>query len=427
MKEKEATAKGKPPSFAICLSFHPAAKLLIELFDHKIWQRITGNLGLCMIIKFKKSICLFTFLLTMDSAGNTGAELFFENTTITNFQLHAPFEKMSEAKKNPNFLEIKNKKFAGFMTYVNEQNQPVKLAVEISMKGFSSLGMCKFPKLELKLIDATGTIFKSVKKVDLNTHCDDSSEPIAPGQFDFRIGMFNAHREVLAYRILRSLGQKSFLTKPAFLTYTDSETNLRPTAAAKENYQAFFIEDKSQFIKRNSFAEVKATGDGFKQLDLASKKTTEDQYRFKSVAENSDQINVVDLATIDLFQNLISNHDWYIKADTLDSRSGSSTDQLWNMKIFEDAEKRWVPVAQDFNLSYLCFIETIPSAINSYVSKNKFIEKLDIDSKNQLRERLIAAKPEILDHLRLIQNDPQIDKLKTFLELRIELLASSLQ
>ena len=168
-----------------------------------------------------KHIIYLLFLILSVQSAFAQETKFFDNKTIQEFQLEAPFSKIHKTKKEKSFLEAKNQKFEGFISYVNELGLEQRLPVKISIKGFSSIQLCEFPKLELKIENGSASIFKDTKKVDLNTHCDDpDSSPQNPPPSvlsQTSKSMYNAHREVVSYQIQQTLGLKFFLTKPVLV------------------------------------------------------------------------------------------------------------------------------------------------------------------------------------------------------------------
>lgn len=354
---------------------------------------------------------------------------FFSSANADRFELRAPFSRIAEMKKaEANFMNAKAQKFDGELVYAINGAE-TKVSIELSIKGFSSAVNCDFPKLELKIKKGQETIFGENKKIDLNTHCADPEVTTASDKYAFFRSMYFAHREVVAYRVLYSLGLQSFQTKPVFMKYTDSDTGTFPAAARKDEYQAFFIEDKSAFIKRHSLTELFGVNDPFRAYDIARQKTVETQYVFSSVAENSAKFDMMALAKIELLQNLIMNNDWFIRANPTDSRksgSGELKDQLWNTKLFMDRNLNWLPIAQDFNFSMLSYAEINMPNVEMAPMTRKFIGQLSDAQLKELKELLTSKRSEILKHTELIKNDPKFERLKEFLQRRIDFLIKEL-
>ena len=241
--------------------------------------------------------------------------------------------------------------------------------------------------------------------------------------------MNNSLREVVAYKILQSLGLVTFETRAVMVKYIDIESNAVPPHASKDQYQAFFIEDKSVFMERNSYTEIFGKSDPFKSINLAKKKTTEEQYQFISVADNAAKFDLMNLATIELLQNIITNGDWFIKANSTDFRKLNATDlkeELWNMKLFSDSTGKWVALAQDFNLSSLSFIEIAGAPAEAFPISRKFSSQLAPVQREALKSLLESKRAEILKHLDVLAADSEYQKIKTFITARINILSTEL-
>ncbi len=382
-----------------------------------------------MQITCKYFLIFFISLLAQQlTAASLGSD-FFKETNVTQFVLKAPFTKMAEIKKNTlNFIELKKYKFEGHISYLLDQKN-IDVPVEISIKGFTSAVYCKFPKLELKIQNGKDSVFGGLKKIDLNTHCDDT---LGSNKSDpFIISMSSPLREVVIYKIQEILGLKVLRTKPVQLTYVDTETGLSPEAAPKQIYDAFFIEDKSEFIKRNEMVEIKGVNDSFKSLDLASGKTTVDQYQFASVLDNSDKIDLMEAARIELFQQVIFNNDWFLKLNTNDLRHPQDTSdisELWNMRVFAEKENnKWFLLAQDFNFSALPMIQMMFEGASNAPIQNKFFNQISVDQKNELIQQLQSQKQNILSQLELVKNDSEYLKMNRYLENRIAFIINELR
>jgi hypothetical protein len=382
-----------------------------------------------MQITCKYFLIFFISLLAQQlTAASLGSD-FFKETNVTQFVLKAPFTKMAEIKKNTlNFIELKKYKFEGHISYLLDQKN-IDVPVEISIKGFTSAVYCKFPKLELKIQNGKDSVFGGLKKIDLNTHCDDT---LGSNKSDpFIISMSSPNREVVLYRIQEILGLKVLRTKPVQLSYFDMETGLSPEAAPKQIYDAFFIEDKSEFIKRNEMVEIKGVNDSFKSLDLASGKTTVDQYQFASVLDNSDKIDLMEAARIELFQQVIFNNDWFLKLNTNDLRHPQDTSdisELWNMRVFAEKENnKWFLLAQDFNFSALPMIQMMFEGASNAPIQNKFFNQISVDQKNELIQQLQSQKQNILSQLELVKNDSEYLKMNRYLENRIAFIINELR
>lgn len=379
-------------------------------------------------MKYNILTTLFSFCLFC-SIAKAEVPLLFSIKEIPELSLKAPFVKMEEFKKANinNLINLKKQKFDGEISYFTQDRKTV-LPVEISIKGFTSSVFCKFPKLELKIKKSSGTLFEGIKKIDLNTHCDDSVG--ANLKDPFISSMMYNHREVVSYKIQEILGLQNFLTQSIRINYTDVETGKSPEAAPKKVYDAFLIEDKSEFIIRNQVTEIKDINDVFKQVDIQNGKTSEAQYQFKSVTDNKDKLSVLDAAKVELFENIIYNLDYFIKFDQNDFRNSKTNvdlTALWNIRIFENKDfKNWFILAQDYNFSAISMIHIMPELVIYIPLQNKFISQLLPEQRKMMASELQSKKEVIMLQLEKVKADPDFDKLKNYLDKRIDFLITEL-
>src|SRR5687767_2138753 len=125
----------------------------------------------------------------------------FASSHLLSIEIEAPLAELFAHRTSQNFLEIKKQKVFGTLRYFDENGRRIAVAIQLRIKGFSSIRLCRFPKLELK-IDKTssrGTIFDRTGSIDLNTHCDyEDPEMRARSKYD-------SHREELLYQLARVL------------------------------------------------------------------------------------------------------------------------------------------------------------------------------------------------------------------------------
>lgn len=366
----------------------------------------------------KKLSIIFILGVLQQTTAWANSGNFFENKEVQSFLLQAPFAQIHAQKENIDFAQVKKLKFQGTLSYKQGESM-ISVPVQINIKGFSSIKSCDLPKLELKLKNAENTIFGSIQKIDLNTHCEEKNENIPAGQFRMSEGMFYAHREVMNYRLLESLGLVSYQTKPVFMTYIDSESQQRPPYALSENYQAFFIEDKSEFIKRMDVSEILAAHSVFRRSELESGKTQESQYAFKSVSEHGDRIEKYQVALMELFQNLVMNSDWYVSANAQDQRMEGVEDELWNIKIFSDRSGRWLVVPQDFNLALINTASTGDTFSFRLNPDLKFFKELNAQERSRLIEHLSEKQQDLMAQVDVLKKDPLREQIREFLRKRI--------
>lgn len=274
----------------------------------------------------------------------------FASYDVLNVELDAPLAPLF-AKKDPNPQAPRNKEafVDGVLSYENELLQKIQIPVEIHLKGFSTLNSCSFPKLELKIKskDSEGTLFESTKSVDLNTHCFEKDDPAA---YDVFKSAFWNHREALIYRMADVLEIPTLKARPVFIRYKNTQIpNVDQNPAP---YRAFFVEDMGNFRKRLNAKEIKGIDDPLKSEELAKDPSKASRYVFTDV-KSSPQIDPEDASRIALFQAMIGNEDWFIKMHPTHKRFENLDikTNLWNTKIAELPDGKWVLFPQDFSIS----------------------------------------------------------------------------
>ncbi|OFZ31050.1 MAG: hypothetical protein A2622_00140 [Bdellovibrionales bacterium RIFCSPHIGHO2_01_FULL_40_29] len=354
-----------------------------------------------MIILFKYTRALVFIFLTVVCQSTALATVFDQNQ-ITDFQIIAPFSQIKEAKSKYLFLDLKKQKFEGAIQYKTNEGTLVQIPATISFKGFSSLS-CPLPKLEFKFKKIDGTIFQGMKKVDLHTHCGEIKD--LPNN-NLVKSMYFAHREVSAYRILQILEMQSFQALPIAVEYLDSTSLQNPELAPHKKYQAFFLEDKSEFKKRKNVTDIMATNDALKEIDIQAGKTTRDQYIYENAEAHKNILNSIELAKIEFVQNLIGNMDWFLKAHPDDYRFENSDNkaELWNARIFQTLSGEWLPMIQDFNFSSLAMYG---KSDTSFPIEIKLFHRLNSSEREDLLHYLSIKKTEILNSIQFLSTDPQ--------------------
>lgn len=257
-----------------------------------------------------------------------------------------------------------------------------KYPIRVQMKGYSSASMCPFPKLEITILDGhhKNTIFAEARTFDLNTHCADKDYQMDSA---FKASFYN-HREALIYRVLDILEIPTFKSRPAMAQYTDEDSNTEMGP-----FQAFFLEDTSSFKKRLEAREIKGVNDPEKDSKLKENPKKEDDYIFTNVQE-SKKIDPEDAAQIALFNEMIGNYDWFIKADPEHMRSPKDFKNLWNIKIFEMKNGNWIIFPQDFSLA-----ETV-TGIRKPTYYQRVFDLVSTSSKNKIKKKFMDKKDEIL-------------------------------
>lgn len=293
----------------------------------------------------------------------------FSNFESAHFQLKAPLTTLFKAKKL-NFFEMKKVKVPGVLSYVDQHKEVINLNLEIHIKGFTSAKFCSFPKLELKIpkSESAGTIFEGIKNVDLNTHCVEQDDPSTEPYIQYIKSSFNNHREAKIYEIMDLLNMPSLRAKPVLVQYTDTDELSEISAKPNFSYQAFFLEDFSDFRKKNSLMAIRGVNDVTKadvEVGDTEKMST---YVFSNVAD-SLKLDLDDAARSALLQFFIGNSDWFIQTTKTDYREKDhpESENLWNVKIVEDSNGRWITIPQDFNFSMFMQNYLVVPPINSKV------------------------------------------------------------
>lgn len=335
-------------------------------------------------------------------------------------ELEAPLNEIfkQRAVGFPKFKEIS---VDGNLAYWNEQNQKVMIPVSVHVKGFSSVDLCEFPKLELKMKNPAreGTLFSSTKTVDLNTHCVDSKVPANFSEDIVKAFRFN-HREALLYRMAETLGIPTFKARPVFINYR--KTGIDSIDQKTTPYQAFFLEDAAAFAKRLHGQEIKGINDPLKGLTLAMSPEKKDMYQFTDL-QTSAKVDLEDASRIALFQAMIANSDWFIKPSPNAQRFGSDSTNLWNTKILALPTGRWVLFPQDFNFAGITF-----GGATSEAQVNKDIYNVvDRPAQERLKQVFIAKKEDVYKLLNTLTQDPEGPaKMKQTLDSFYSLLEKSL-
>ena len=318
----------------------------------------------------------------------------FSSYDVMRFHLRANFSTLLNAKKG-NPYEAKKVKVPGVLSYLGDNKKWVSLKVELNIKGFSSIQFCSFPKLEIKLPKGqlSETIFAGMKSVDLNTHCVEKNDSTLEPHFKTYAEGMNSHREPTIYRIMEELDMPSFRARPILIQYSDLEENSLIKVLPNTDYHAFLLEDYGDFRKRNQLKVIRGIHDPSKFMidPLDSEKMS--TYVFSNVSD-STQVDREDVARSALLQYLVGNTDWYIKKTKQDSRFEGDIDgqELWNMKLVENIQGKWITFPQDFNFSFFITgfpfrtpLDTQTFELASEASRLKILESF-LNKKNQIYE-----------------------------------------
>lgn len=320
----------------------------------------------------------------------------FANYEPLNIELDAPLKEFFDKVKATAFPANKELSVDGKLYYVNENQERIEIPVEIHAKGFSSLFSCPFPKLELKMKskDRTGTLFATTKSVDLNTHCQEENA----AKYEIFNASFYNHREALIYRMAEVLQIPTYKARPVFAKYINSKI----PGVDNKTYRAFFVEDMGSFRKRLNAKEIKGVNDGLRETEVAKDPSKVSQYVFTDV-KSSQQVDPEDASRMALFQAMVANSDWFIKMNPQHFRDLQNSDStnLWNVKIVELPNGRWVIFPQDFSLSGI-FIGQPMNIIDRTV-----FEFSSQETQDRLKKTFLEKKPEIYALLNTLTQDPK--------------------
>lgn len=199
----------------------------------------------------------------------------------------------------------------GQWTYIDENGEKQRLDVSIRIRGNFRREYCELPPLRLnfKKSQVKGTLFKGQDKLKLVAPCQHGLE-----------SQQKLLLEYLAYRTLEILTDHSFGSRLIRLSYVDSDEAIRSWTDL-----VFVIEDEADIGKRLGLDKARVRENRFEELDRPA------------------------TALVELFQLLISNHDYSVLQGPEDEYC------CHNSVMFtreETADKR-IPIPYDFDMSGL--------------------------------------------------------------------------
>lgn len=199
----------------------------------------------------------------------------------------------------------------GQWTYMDENGESQRLDVSIRIRGNFRRQYCELPPLRLnfKKSQVKGTLFKGQDKLKLVAPCQhglDSQQKLL--------------LEYLAYRTFEVLTDHSFGTRLIRLSYVDSDEAKRPWTDL-----VFVIEDEGDLAKRLNLDKARVSENRFDELDWST------------------------TALVELFQLLISNHDYSV----LQGPEGEYCCHNSMMFTREETADKRIPIPFDFDMSGL--------------------------------------------------------------------------
>jgi len=199
----------------------------------------------------------------------------------------------------------------GQWTFTNADGESQRLDVSIRIRGNFRREYCELPpiRLNFKKSQVGGTLFEGQDKLKLVSPCQNGIE-----------SQQKLLMEYLAYRTFEILTDYSFGARLIRLSYVDSDDKKRPWTDL-----VFVIEDESDIGKRLNIDKVRVSSNQFEDLD---RPTT---------------------ALVELFQLLISNHDYSVLEGPNDEYCCHNSEMFTHEK---SADKR-IAIPYDFDMSGL--------------------------------------------------------------------------
>jgi hypothetical protein len=256
-----------------------------------------------------KSLPLIGLLVCFGLASNAGASErapLFQDHTVLKAVLTAPIAQ-TYAQRNSEVRLY----HPGQWTYINESGETQRLDVSIRIRGNFRRQYCELPPLRLNFrkSQVKGTLFKGQDKLKLVAPCQHGLE-----------SQQKLLLEYLAYRTYEILTDHSFGTRLIRLSYVDSDEAMRSWTDL-----AFVIEDDADIGKRLGLDKARVKENRFDELDQPL------------------------TALAELFQLLISNHDYSV----LQGPEGEYCCHNTEMYVREEEAGKRIPIPYDFDMSGL--------------------------------------------------------------------------
>ena len=256
-----------------------------------------------------KRLLLIGFLVYLGLASNAGAserDPLFQDHAVLKAVLTAPIAQ-TYAQRNSEVRLY----HPGQWTYIDQTGETKRLDVSIRIRGNFRRQYCELPPLRLNFrkSQVKGTLFKGQDKLKLVAPCQHGLE-----------SQQKLLLEYLAYRTYEILTDHSFGTRLIRLSYVDSDESLRSWTDL-----AFVIEDEADIGKR---------------LGLDRAHVQENQF---------DELDQPLTAQVELFQLLISNHDYSV----IKGPEGEYCCHNTVMYVREEEAGKRIPIPYDFDMSGL--------------------------------------------------------------------------
>ena len=201
--------------------------------------------------------------------------------------------------------------FPGQWAYIDDNGETQRLQVSIRLRGNFRRDYCELPPLRLnfKKKEVKGTLFGGQDKLKLVAPCQNGIE-----------SQQNLLLEYLAYRMFEILTDQSFGVRLLRLSYVDSDEKLKPWTD-----MAFVIEEERDIGKRLGLDRARVAENRFDELDQPA------------------------TALVELFQFMISNHDYSVLQGPPDEYCCHNS----VMYVDESRADKRIPIPYDFDMSGL--------------------------------------------------------------------------
>lgn len=249
-------------------------------------------------------ISAFVYVGLASIAGASERAPLFQDHTVLKAVLTAPIAQ-TYAQRNSEVRLY----HPGQWTYIDENGETQRLDVSTRIRGNFRRQYCELPPLRLNFrkSQVKGTLFKRQDKLKLVAPCQNGLE-----------AQQKLLLEYLAYRTLEILTDHSFGTRLIRLSYVDSDEAMRSWTDL-----VFVIEDDAEVGKRLGLDIVRVKENRFDELDRPA------------------------TALAELFQLLISNHDYSV----LQGPEGEYCCHNSAMYARKDAADKRIPIPYDFDMS----------------------------------------------------------------------------
>ena len=256
-----------------------------------------------------KCLPLIGFLVYLGLASNAGASErhpLFQDHTVLKAVLTAPIAQ-TYAQRNSEVRLY----HPGQWTYIDDNGETQRLDVSIRIRGNFRRLYCELPPLRLNFrkSQVKDTLFKGQDKLKLVAPCQHGLE-----------SQQKLLLEYLAYRTYEILTDQSFGSRLIRLSYVDSDEAMRSWTDL-----VFVIEDEADIGKRLGLDKARVKDNRFDELDQPS------------------------TALVELFQLLISNHDYSV----MQGAEGEYCCHNSVMYVREEAADKRIPIPYDFDMSGL--------------------------------------------------------------------------